>query len=370
MPNNRKFSEKIANEKEVAKVGVLMHGEERTATFIQRDLVDPYILTESKDFELIPIAKALEIYSWVREQYFYKAVKSDGVRETPDKDIKGYFLRVKKGVKLKHPIQTCFYLTDDEATQRVHNIIIMEEDSEAHVITGCTVKNTIKKAVHKGISEHYVGVNAQLTSTMVHNWGKEVNVYPKSATIVDDYGKYVSNYICLNPASEVLSSPVTRLKGVHSSAKYLTVVLGDENSVIDIAGDIHLNGKYSTAELAHRAVCTGGKIYQKGMVYGNAHECKAHVDCAGMIIDSKQDGFILAIPGLKSIDPNSRMSHEASIGKINPEQVIYLQSKGMEELEAISLIVRGFLDIKIEGLGIELDKSIAEIAELAGHGEE
>ncbi|MGV8146562.1 MAG: SufD family Fe-S cluster assembly protein [Alkaliphilus sp.] len=358
------------NEKEIAQVGVLLHGEKRTATFIQRDLIEPYVSRESKGFELISIAKALEIYSWVREKFFFKAVERGGADDLAAEQIKGYFLWVKKGIKLKEPIQTCFYLTHDEATQRVHNIIIMEEDSEAHVITGCTVKNTIKSAVHKGISEHYVGVNAQLTSTMLHNWGKEVNVYPRSATIVDDYGKYTSNYICLNPASEVLSSPVTKLEGVHSSAKYLTVVLGAKNSVIDIAGDIHLNGKYSTAELTHRAVCTGGKVYQKGMVYGNAYECKAHVDCAGMIIDGNKDGFILAIPGLKSIDPNSRMSHEASIGKINPEQVIYLQSKGMEELEAISLIVRGFLDIKIDGLGIELDKSIAEISELAGHGED
>ena len=89
-----------------------------------------------------------------------------------------------------------------------------------------------------------------------------------------------------------------------------------------------------------------------------------------MVLDSGEDGFIEAVPGLRSLHPEARMSHEASIGKIAPEQVAYLQSRGMEEREAISLIIRGFLDADIEGLSPELDARIAEIVELAGHGEE
>jgi len=49
--------------------------------------------------------------------------------------------------------------------------------------------------------------------------------------------------------------------------------------------------------------------------------------------------------------------------------VEYLQSRGIEEREAISMIIRGFLDTDIQGLGPELDSRISEIAELAGHGE-
>jgi Fe-S cluster assembly scaffold protein SufB len=63
------------------------------------------------------------------------------------------------------------------------------------------------------------------------------------------------------------------------------------------------------------------------------------------------------------------MSHEASIGKIAPEQVEYLQTRGMDEREAIALIIRGFLGADIAGLGPELDARITEIADLAGHGE-
>jgi Fe-S cluster assembly scaffold protein SufB len=88
-----------------------------------------------------------------------------------------------------------------------------------------------------------------------------------------------------------------------------------------------------------------------------------------MILDAQEEGFIESIPGLRGLHPEARMSHEASIGRIAPEQVEYLQSRGLDEREAISMIIRGFLGADIVGLGPELDARIAEIAELAGHGE-
>jgi len=97
---------------------------------------------------------------------------------------------------------------------------------------------------------------------------------------------------------------------------------------------------------------------------------KAHVDCTGILLDSGKEGFIVSMSGLKALHTQARMSHEASIGKISPEQVEYLQARGMEKPEVVSMIIRGFLDTDIEGLGPELDAKIAEIAQLAGHGEE
>lgn len=194
-------------------------------------------------------------------------------------------------------------------------------------------------------------------------------VYPRTGTIVDENGRYENNYVSLRAAKQVTSDPQTYLNGKGASAKYLTVVLGAPGSVIDTQGKVYLNAEDTGAELAHRGVCTGGAMYQGGLLIGNAR-CRAHVDCAGMLLDNTGMGFIESIPGLRSRHPDARMSHEASIGKIAPEQVEYLMSRGMDEREAISLLIRGFLGADIEGLGAELDTQIAEIAEIAGHGEE
>lgn len=176
------------------------------------------------------------------------------------------------------------------------------------------------------------------------------------------------NYCSLRPAKSVQSQPRTWLEGTGSTTKHLTVILGSRGSAVETGGEIYLNGDDSRAELAHRAVCNGGRIFQRGLLIGNA-KCRAHVDCAGLVLDAGGGGFIQSIPGLQALHPEAQMSHEASIGRIAPEQVEYLQTRGLDEREAISLIVRGYLGADIIGLGPELDARIVERTELAGHGE-
>jgi Fe-S cluster assembly scaffold protein SufB len=360
--------------KVMSSVGIHIEGQDRSGTYILRDFYPLCALGQTDGLELLPIADALEKYAWLREKYSWQAVPADldeyTARCAAEPEPQGYFVRVKKGAKTPFPVQACLYITQGNVTQTVHNVVILEEDAELHLITGCATRTGVRSAVHLGVSEHYIGRNAKLTSTMVQSWGPDVEVYPRSGTIVEAGGTFVSNYISLRPARSVQSNPRTWLNGEGASAKYTTIILGSRGSTIDTGGDVYLNGKNSSAELAHRAVCTGGRIYQRGLLVGNAPGCRAHVDCAGMLLDAGENGFIEAVPGLRALHPEARMSHEASIGKIAPEQVAYLQSRGMSEREAISLIIRGFLDADIEGFSPKLDARIAEIAELAGHGEE
>jgi len=251
----------------------------------------------------------------------------------------------------------------------VHNLVILEDEAELNLITGCVSSHEVIRGEHLAITEQYLGRKAKLTNTMVHSWGPKVVVWPHAGTIVEAGGALVSNYISLRPAGDIRSNPRTWLNGKGASVRHFTVIVGSEGSNITIGGEVYLNAEDTSAELAHRAVCTGGRLCQKGLLIGNAR-CRGHVDCAGMLLDPKEKGFILSIPGLKALHPEARLSHEASIGKIAPEQVAYLQARGMEEREAISMIIRGFLALDIEGLGPELDARIAEIAEVAGHGEE
>ena len=65
----------------------------------------------------------------------------------------------------------------------------------------------------------YIGVNAMLTSTMVHSWGKDVVVRPSAGIVVGDGGRYINNYISLRPGADIVSNPTTWLNGKDSSAK-------------------------------------------------------------------------------------------------------------------------------------------------------
>lgn len=351
-------------------VGIFLEGPERSGTMILKDLCNACIESETEGLELLSIADALEKYDWVREKYYWKAVTEvqDEIASyyAEQQEPEGYFIRVRKGAKVTLPCQAALYIASDNIVQIVHNVVILEENAELELITACVTQHNINTGMHLSVDEQYIGKNARLVSTMVHGWEPEVRVYPHSGTIVEEGGSYESNYISLRPPRNMSSNPQTYLVGKEASAKFFTVILGSDASTINIGGDVYLDAEDSTAELVHRGVCTGGKMYQKGLLIGNA-PCKAHVDCAGMLLND--EGFIESVPGIKAQHPEAKMSHEASIGKIAPEQVEYLQSRGLDEKEAISLLIRGFVGTDIKGLGEELDVRIAEIAELAGHGE-
>ncbi len=357
---------------QLAKTGVLLHDTQRSATMVVRDHHTIYLQNNTKGFEILPLSTALARYDWLREKYLFKAISADYdeavARCAAQEKPLGFFIHVQEGEKVALPCQAAMYMASEKLAQMVHNIVILEEGAQLQLITGCATRHNVHSGLHFAVEEYFIGKNAILTSTMVHSWGSEVLVYPRAGTIVEEGGRYESNFISLRAPKHVMTNPQTFLNGKGASAKYLTIVLDSPGSVLETGGKVYLNAEDTSAELVHRGVCTGGTMHQGGLLIGNA-PCKAHVDCAGMLLDTTGQGRIESVPGLQSHHPDARMSHEASIGKLAPEQIEYLMSRGMEEQEAISLLIRGFLGVDIVGLGTELDAEIAKIAALAGHGE-
>jgi Fe-S cluster assembly scaffold protein SufB len=95
---------------------------------------------------------------------------------------------------------------------------------------------------------------------------------------------------------------------------------------------------------------------------GNAPEVKGHLECRGLILGDA--GSIHAIPELKGNLAGIDLSHEAAVGKIAEEEVEYLMARGLTRDEATATIVRGFLNVDIEGLppllNDELKKAIKD----------
>lgn len=352
------------------RVGIYPDSSGRSGTYICHD--DKYICAETAvdSMELLPIAEALEKYPDVRKKYFWKHVEREGnkVAEQCANTSAGFFLRVKKGSKIKLPCQAALYLTNSADSQFIHNVIVVEENAEVELITGCISEARKLTGIHAAVTEIFIKKNAVLNNIMVHSWSKSVEVYPHTVAYVEANGRMTNNYISLQSPAKTVSNPVTILQGDNAKAKLQSVILGSKGSAITVGGMVYLRGRNTGAELLHRAVSTGGTIIQQGFLIGE-NKCRAHIDCAGMVLSAEEKSLITSVPGLKSSCPDAQMSHEASLGKIIPEQVEYLMAHGIVEKEAISMIIRGFLDIDIKGLGSELDARITEVAELAGHYE-
>jgi Fe-S cluster assembly scaffold protein SufB len=342
-------------------VGYDPKGSERSGSFLQ---VDHSVLCQKvvqEGIEIMSTTDATEKYSWLCD-YWWHAV-------TPEKDIytqqvdrkqtHGYFLRTLPGVKTTYPLQSCLFTEQEGLSQNVHNIVIAEEGSELHIITGCSVAEKVKSALHLGVSEFYVKKNAKITFTMIHNWAPEVEVRPRTGIIVEENGVFIGNYVCMNPVKDLQMYPVTYC-GKNATATSQSIVYASEDSKIDIGSKMVLNGENSRAEVISRTVATDhADVTARGVLTGSAPNVKAHLECIGLMLSDT--ARIHSIPELEVNVKDCELSHEAAVGRISEQEIAYLTARGLSEDEAAGAIVRGFLNVDIKGLPAALGEQVRQM---------
>jgi Fe-S cluster assembly scaffold protein SufB len=151
-------------------------------------------------------------------------------------------------------------------------------------------------------------------------------------------------------------NPSVHLNGEGASAKMNTICISYDGSDIDLGSVVVLNAPKTSAEVVSRSITLGGRIMARGKLVGNASGAKAHLECRSLVLSDK--GLTLAVPELESKVADIEMTHEAAVGKIARDQVEYLMMRGLTEDEAVSMIVRGFLEGGINGLPESLKKEI------------
>jgi Fe-S cluster assembly scaffold protein SufB len=349
--------------KQLIMAGLDVTKKERGGTYFQKDTEVIHCHAQQEGIEVIPIKKALDHYDWIKD-YYWKLVSVDADKYTAAVELNlhdGYVIRALPGSKSIYPVQACLYLEKDGLQQNVHNIIIAEENSELHIITGCATAPHMKRGAHVGISEFFVKKNAKLTFTMIHNWAEDMIVRPRSVAQVEEGGLFLNNYICMKPVRSLQMYPTTHLIGKDAVARFYSIIVGTPGSEYDIGGRIFLKHPGNRAEIVARTISNGGKIIARGHLIGEVPEIKAHLECRGLLLNG---GLIHAIPELEGRADGVEMSHEAAVGKIAQEEIAYLMSRGLSEDEATSTIVRGFLSVDIPGLPpqlkAEIDRAIEE----------
>lgn len=344
-------------QKRLVMAGLDVTKKERGGTFIQKDTTVIHCSTNQEDIEVMPIRRALEEHGWIQD-YYWKLASVDADKYTAAAELDlhdGYVIRALAGSKSVYPIQACLYLDKEGLQQNVHNIIIAEEDSELHIITGCSTSPHLKRGAHVGISEFFVKKNAKLSFTMIHNWAEDMVVRPRSVAEVEKGGLFLNNYICMKPVKSIQMYPTAHLVGEDAVARFYSIIVGSPGSEYDMGGRIFLKKRGTRAEIVTRAISNGAKIIARGDLIGEVPDIKAHLECRGLILNG---GVIHAIPELEGYADGVEMSHEAAVGKIAQEEIAYLMSRGISEDEATATIVRGFLSVDIPGLPPQLKAEI------------
>jgi len=348
---------------QMLEAGVILDDvKQRSGTYIQMDNTPVHISMKQEGVEVMAVSQALEKYDWLAD-YWWQAVAVDTDKYTANIELgqhDGYFIRTLPGNKTIYPVQACLYMTKARLAQNVHNIIIAEEDSELHIITGCTTASQNEPGLHMGVSEFYLKKGARVTFTMIHSWNPEIEVRPRTGVIIEQDGLFLSNYVIMKPVHSLQTSPLARCIGENATTRFNSILVATPGSTMDVGSRVLLNARGARTEIISRAITTGGTIFARGYIEGNEPEVKGHLECRGLILEDK--GIIHAIPELKGTLAGIDLSHEAAVGKIAEEEVEYLMARGLTRDEATATIVRGFLRVDIEGLppmlSAELNRAI------------
>jgi Fe-S cluster assembly scaffold protein SufB len=368
-PNNLPYQKDVASiptedKNRMAGTGVVLDkSEDRSGTFLMKDSTPIHFSSEQEGVEIMSTSEALAKYDWLKD-YWWKAVAVDTDKYTASVELNqadGYFIRVLPGHKIAFPVQACLYLAKKQAIQNVHNIIIAEEGSELHIITGCTTAPREDPGLHLGVSEFYIKKNAKLTFTMIHQWNPEVEVRPRTGVIIEENGLYMSNYVLMKPVGSLQMNPTARCVGKNAVARFNSIIVAPVGSNIDTGSRIILEAPGSKAEVISRAITVGGNITARGYIEGKALDVKGHLECRGLIME--KGGTMYAIPELKGDLAGIDLSHEAAVGKIAEEEVEYMMARGLTRDEATATIVRGFLRVDIEGLPPALNAEMKKAIE-------
>lgn len=351
----------------MAEVGVVLDDRsQRSGTFLQIDHSVVHSKACAEGLEVMASTEALKRYPWLSD-YWWRAVAVNADKFTAQAERHqnhGYFIRALPGGKAIHPLQACLYLAQHGLAQNVHNLIIAEEGSELHIITGCaTAPRMEMEGLHIGISEFYVKRGAKLTFTMIHNWAPRMAVRPRSGIIIEEGGVFLNNYICLKPVGSLQMYPTAQCVGENAIVRFNSVLMAGPGTRMDVGSRAILGARGARAEVISRAVTTGGTIIARGHLVGEVPDVKGHLECRGLILS--KEGNIHAIPELDGQVADVDLSHEAAVGKIAEQEVEYLMARGLSRSEAVAVIVRGFLSVDIEGLPPQLEAELQRAIELS-----
>ena len=316
------------------------------------------MLKELKDKNIIFLDTdtALKEYPDLFKKYFGKLVKSDDNKFAALNSAVwsgGTFIYVPPHTKLDRPLQSYFRIDSKDMGQFERTFIIVDDDSEVHYIEGCTAPTYSSDSLHAAVVEIYVGKNSKCRYTTIQNWSNNVYNLVTKRALVDDYG--TMEWVDGNIGSKLtMKYPACVLKGDYSKGSCTTIALADENQIQDTGAKmIHL-GKYTKSNILSKSIGrNGGNASYRGLVKitKKAIHSSANVKCDTILLDekSKSDTFPTNICENKT----STLEHEATVSKIDPNELFYLMTRGLDENKATELLIMGFVYAFREELPLE-----------------
>jgi Fe-S cluster assembly protein SufB len=280
----------------------------------------------------------------------------------------GSFIYVPKGVKVDIPLQAYFRINTENMGQFERTLIIVDEDAYVHYVEGCTAPIYQSDSLHSAVVEIIVKKGARCRYTTIQNWSNNVyNLVTKRAKCEEGA---TMEWIDGNIGSKVtMKYPSVFLMGEHAKGEVLSVAFAGEGQHQDAGAKMEHLAPYTSSTIVSKSVARGGgRTSYRGLVKiaKRAHHSRSSVVCDALLVDtiSRSDTY----PYVDIRNDEVSMGHEATVSKVSGDQLFYLMSRGLTEVEATAMIVRGFVEPIARELPMEYALELNRLIELQMEG--
>ncbi len=273
----------------------------------------------------------------------------------------GSFVYIPEGVRCPMELSTYFRINELNTGQFERTLIIADKGAYVSYLEGCTAPMRDTNQLHAAVVELVAHEDAEIKYSTVQNW------YPG-----DEEGKGgIYNFVTKRGLCEGANSKISWTQVETGSAitwKYPSCILKGDNSQGEFYS-VAITNNYQQADTGTKMIHIGrntkSRIISKGISAGHADQtyrgmvkimpkaegARNYTQCDSLLIGDKCGAH--TVPYIESRNPKAQLEHEATTSKISEDQLFYCQQRGLDEEEAVALIVNGFCREVMQHLPME-----------------
>ncbi|WP_111558577.1 Fe-S cluster assembly protein SufB [Paracoccus sediminilitoris] len=273
----------------------------------------------------------------------------------------GSFVYIPEGVKCPMELSTYFRINAENTGQFERTLIVAEKGSSVSYLEGCTAPKRDIAQLHAAVVEIVVLEDAEVKYSTVQNWfpgdedgkGGIYNFVTKRADCRGARAKIMWTQVETGSAI-TWKYPSCILRGDDSQGEFYSIAIANNWQQADTGTKmIHL-GKNTKSRIVSKGISAGqAQNTYRGLVsmHPRAVNSRNYTQCDSLLIGDKCGAH--TVPYIEVKNTSSRVEHEATTSKVDDDQLFYCRSRGMDEEEAVALVVNGFCREVLQALPME-----------------
>ena len=273
----------------------------------------------------------------------------------------GSFVYIPKGLRCPMELSTYFRINEMNTGQFERTLIVADEGSYVSYLEGCTAPMRDENQLHAAVVELVAMDDATIKYSTVQNW------YPGDAEGKGGIYNFVTKRAdCRGHRSKVMWTQVETgsavtwkypscvLRGDDSQGEFYSIAIANNMQQADTGTKMVHLGKNTKSRIVSKGISAGrAQNTYRGLVsmHPKAKNSRNYTQCDSLLIGDKCGAH--TVPYIEVKNNSSRVEHEATTSKVDDDQLFYCRSRGMDEEEAVALVVNGFCKEVLQALPME-----------------